>query len=115
MIHRKVCPNSMTFLANEPDRLIQYEWPPDGNNYAVDLKIQSVNRQGLLMDISTIFGESKTNISAARVRTLPNQTAEIEVTIDVRDTQHLTTVMNKIANYSDVISIFRVFGRTAGR
>ena len=76
---------------------------------ATDVVIQLFDAQGQLI------GESKTNISAARVRTLPNQTAEIEVTIDVRDTQHLTTVMNKIANYSDVISIFRVFGRTAGR
>lgn len=113
MIHRKVCPNALAYQTTEPERLIPYEWPTDGNDYSVTVKIVSVNRQGLLMDISTIFGESKTNVSAARVRTLPNHTAEIEVTIDVKDTGHLAQVMTKISNFSDIISILRVFGRSA--
>lgn len=115
MIHRKVCPNALSYQTHEPERLIPYEWPPDGNLYQVDLKIISVNRQGLLMDVSTIFGESKTNISAARVKTLPNHTAEIEVSIDVNDTEHLAHIMTKISNFSDVISILRLFGRSASR
>ncbi len=115
MIHRKVCPNAMHYVTSEPDRLIAYDWPKDGQSYSVALKIVSLNRQGLLMDISTIFGESKTNVSAAKVRTLPNHTAEIEVTIDVTDTGHLAQVMTKISNFSDVISILRMFGRTAAK
>ncbi len=115
MIHRKVCPNAMNLAATEAERLLKYEWPTDGNPYAVALRIISVNRQGLLMDISTIFGESKTNVSAAKIRTLQNQTAEIDVTIDVTDTTHLQQVMNKISNFSDVISILRMFGRTASK
>jgi len=113
MIHRKVCPNAQSYMAHEPERLLYYDWPPDGHFYSVALKIIAVNRQGLLMDISTIFGESKTNVSAAKVKTLPNQTAELEVTIDVSDTAHLQQVMNKISNFTDVISILRLFGRTA--
>jgi GTP diphosphokinase / guanosine-3',5'-bis(diphosphate) 3'-diphosphatase len=115
MLHRKVCPNAMNLMTREPDRLLAYDWPSDGTLYSVMLRIISVNRQGLLMDISTIFGESKTNVSAAKIKTLPNHTAEIEVTIDVTDTQHLAAVMNKISNFSDVISILRMFGRTAGK
>jgi GTP pyrophosphokinase len=113
MIHRKVCPNAMAYQSSEADRLIPYNWPKDGQAYPVSLKIISVNRPGLLMDVSTIFGESKTNVSAAKVKTLPNQTAEIEVTIEVQDTQHLSAIMNKISNFSDVLSILRMFGRTA--
>jgi GTP pyrophosphokinase len=113
MIHRKVCPNAMAYMTTEPDRLLAYDWPKDGQSYSVALKIVSMNRQGLLMDVSTIFGESKTNVSAAKVKTLPNHTAEIEVTIDVTDTQHLAQVMNKISNFTDVISILRMFGRSA--
>jgi GTP diphosphokinase / guanosine-3',5'-bis(diphosphate) 3'-diphosphatase len=115
MIHRKVCPNAMRFLTAEPERLVPLEWPSDGSLHAVMLKIICVNRQGLLMDISTIFGESHTNVSAARIRTLPNHTAEIDVTIEVADSVQLSQVMNKISNFSDVISILRMFGRTAGR
>jgi GTP pyrophosphokinase len=113
MIHRKVCPNAMAYMATEPDRLLPYTWPPDGNVYAVSLKIISINRTGLLMDISTVLGESKTNVSALSVKTMPNHTAEIDVTIDVKDTEHLSYLMAKISNYSDVISILRLFGRNA--
>lgn len=115
MIHRKVCPNALRYQTAEPERLMALSWPPDGTPYAVQLQIITVNRQGLLMDISTIFGEAKTNVSAARIRTLPNQTAEINVTIDVTDTDQLAQLMTKISNFSDVISILRLFGRTASK
>ena len=111
MIHRKVCPNAMEFFSHEPERLIPFLWPSDGNVYAVPLKIVAVNRLGLLMDISTILGESKTNVSALKVKTLSTHTAEIDVTADVKDTDHLSHVMGKISNFSDVISILRMFGR----
>lgn len=113
MIHRRVCPNALRFVIDEPERLMNLEWPSDGSLFGVTLRIITLNRQGLLMDISTIFGESNTNVSAARIQTLQNHTAEILVTIDVRDTEHLQSVMNKITNYSDVINIARIFGRTA--
>ena len=111
MIHRRVCPNAMQYFTTEPERLIPFTWPSDGNVYAVALKIVSVNRLGLLMDISTILGESKTNVSALKVKTMPNHTAEIDVTADVKDTEHLSQLMTKISNFSDVISILRMFGR----
>jgi GTP diphosphokinase / guanosine-3',5'-bis(diphosphate) 3'-diphosphatase len=115
MIHRKVCPNALRYQTSESERLMALNWPSDGTSYAVQLQIVTVNRQGLLMDISTIFGEAKTNVSAAKIRTLPNQTAEINVTIDVTDTDQLAQVMTKISNFSDVISILRMFGRTAAK
>jgi GTP pyrophosphokinase len=113
MIHRKVCPNAMAYLTSDPERLIPYDWPPDGQSYAVSLRILCVNRQGLLMDVSTIFAEAKANISGAYIRTLPNHTAEIDVTIDVTDTTHLEYVNTRISNLSDVISVLRMFGRSA--
>ena len=113
MIHRKVCPNAMAYLSSEPERLIAYDvWEKGTEVFSVPLKVLAVNRPGLLMDVSTIFGESKTNVSSAKVKTLPNQTAEIEATIDVTDTVHLSHVMTKISQFSDVISILRMFGRS---
>lgn len=112
MIHRKVCPNALTYMTTEPERLLPYHWPSDGSVYAVSLRILSINRTGLLMDVSTVLGESKTNVSELKVKTLPNHTAEITATVDVRDTDHLSYVMTKISNFSDVLSILRLFGRT---
>lgn len=115
MVHRRICPNAVNYTNTEPERLISLDWPSDGTQHSVELQIITMNRQGLLMDISTIFGEAKTNVSAARIKTLPNQTAQIDVTIDVTDTKQLSQVMAKISNFQDVISILRLFGKTAGK
>ena len=115
MIHRRVCPNAVRLMETEPDRVSAVNWPADGNGYDVNMKIVTVNRQGLLMDITTIFAESKTSVVGARIKTLPNQTAEINISIEVRDVKELQAVLNKVSQYSDVISILRVFGRGAGR
>jgi GTP pyrophosphokinase len=111
MIHRKICPHALEFAEREPERLLVFNWPADESVYSVTVKIVCINRQGLLMEVSTIFGESKTNISAANVRTSSNNTAEITATIDVKDTQHLANIMTKISNFSDVLTILRLDGR----
>ncbi|MDI9638817.1 bifunctional (p)ppGpp synthetase/guanosine-3',5'-bis(diphosphate) 3'-pyrophosphohydrolase [Kamptonema cortianum] len=113
MIHRRLCPNALRLAETEGDRLSPVQWERSDATYPVDLKIVSINRQGLLMDITTIFGESKTNVTGAKITTLPNNTAEINITIEVRDSAHLKELMTRISNYSDVISILRVFGRGA--
>jgi GTP pyrophosphokinase len=108
MIHRRYCPHAMKMVETEPERLLRFHWPADGAVYSVSIKVVAINRQGLLMEVSTIFGESKTNVSAANIRTSSNNTAEIEATIEVTDTSQLATVMTKIANFSDVISVLRI-------
>jgi GTP pyrophosphokinase len=112
VIHRRVCPNAMWMIDNEPERTTALQWPPDGNKYPVNLRIVTVDRQGLLMDISTIFSEAKADVTAAKIRTLPNNTAEINISIAVRDIRNLQDVLNRVNQFSDVISILRVFGRT---
>ncbi|MCA0359931.1 MAG: bifunctional (p)ppGpp synthetase/guanosine-3',5'-bis(diphosphate) 3'-pyrophosphohydrolase [Armatimonadetes bacterium] len=112
MIHRRLCPDALALAEATPDRITAIKWEKaEGLSYPVDLLIICVNRQGLLMDIMTIFGESKTNVVGAKVKTSPSNTAEIEVTIDVKDTQHLRDLMTKISHFRDVISLLRVFGR----
>ncbi|MDX2065867.1 MAG: bifunctional (p)ppGpp synthetase/guanosine-3',5'-bis(diphosphate) 3'-pyrophosphohydrolase [Fimbriimonadaceae bacterium] len=108
MVHRRVCPNAMAFQNTEPERLMPYFWEPDGNVYAVPLRIHAMNRQGLLADVSTVFAEAKANVSGLKAQPFPNSTYEILVTIDVRDTEHLNLLLTKIGNLSDIISILRL-------
>ena len=115
MIHRRVCPNALWMIENEPERMAALQWPADGNKYAVNLRIVTVDRQGLLMDISTIFSEAKADVTAAKIKTLTNNTAEINVTIAVRDMKNLQDVVGKVGQFSDVISVLRVFGKTTAK
>lgn len=108
MIHRRLCPNVLAMSEKDPERITPIKWKPDGKSYPVHISITCVNRQGLLMDIVSIFGESKTNVTGARIKTLPNNTAEILIGIEVVDNKHLRELMTMIGNFGDVISILRV-------
>lgn len=114
IVHRKVCPNALQLEEREPERMKPFKLLDDGQQYPITLNIVCVNRQGLLMDISTIFAESKLNVAEARIKTLPNHTAEINITIDVANRKTLVQVMNRIGAYTDVISVLRLFGRQSG-
>ena len=115
VLHRKACPNAQGYLNTEPDRLLAYDWPPDGSVYAVALDLTSVDRIGLMMDVTTVLGESKTNLSSIRTKTLANHTAQTQIVIDVRDVDHYQQITTKLGNIPDVISITRLFGKAAGK
>ncbi|MFN8138781.1 MAG: bifunctional (p)ppGpp synthetase/guanosine-3',5'-bis(diphosphate) 3'-pyrophosphohydrolase [Fimbriimonadales bacterium] len=110
ILHRKLCPNAVRLAESDPDRVVSVNWPKDKRPWAVNLRIQTLNRQGLLADITAVLGESKTNVSAATIRTLPNQTAVLDICLDVPDLQHLQSVILKVSQLSDVISVQRTFG-----
>ncbi len=110
ILHRKLCPNVQALEQSDPERLVAVSWRRDGSQaYTTGLRIQTVNRQGLFADIANIFGETKTNVASAKIRTLPNQTALLEMDIDVMDRQHLQSVISRLSSLQDVISVQRTF------
>lgn len=111
LIHRRMCTNAISLMDREPERITPVEWEADDSLLGVDLTIVSVNRQGLLADLGTILGESRTNVSKMLVSTSQRNSAEIRITVDVRDLSHLQNVMNAMSNLTDVITILRDPGR----
>ncbi|MBL8059758.1 MAG: bifunctional (p)ppGpp synthetase/guanosine-3',5'-bis(diphosphate) 3'-pyrophosphohydrolase [Chthonomonas sp.] len=116
MIHRAACTNALAYEQSDPERLIPIDWKPDGSGvFRVNLKIVTLERQGLLADVSNMIAEARANIVGMKVRPLPNTTFEWDISVEVRDIEHLNFVLNKVSNLSDVFSILRVHGRTGSR
>lgn len=111
MLHRSACPNAQHLRETEPERLVEFDWAADGTNYPVWIRILAQDRQGLLMDVSTVFAETKANVGNATIRMTPGHTAEISLILEVQDAAHLSHVMNRVGQYQDVISVLRKFGR----
>jgi GTP pyrophosphokinase len=113
-IHRTVCPNLLNLIEREPERILPMEWKADGAaTFPVALRVVSFDRQGLLHDMTTVFAETKASVINAKIKTLPNHTAENHFTIAVRDLTHLREIIVKMGQMSDVISILRTFGKGA--
>ncbi|MCS6830235.1 MAG: bifunctional (p)ppGpp synthetase/guanosine-3',5'-bis(diphosphate) 3'-pyrophosphohydrolase [Armatimonadota bacterium] len=107
-LHRRACVNVQNYLLHEPERLVAVRWDEKpGACYSTSLHIEAADRTGLLSDISTVFGESRTNITAIRTQSHRDGTATIDITVEVLGVSHLHNLMDKLRRISDVLDIRR--------
>ena len=109
-LHRHGCANVAHYQQTEPERLIEVDWKPSDPNqrYSTDIKIELVDRLGLLEDIGKLFSEVKTFIQAIRTRSYPNHTAVMQVSFDAVDTDHINAMITRLQRLSDVMDIHRL-------
>jgi len=85
-IHRRCCPNAQSLISAEPERIVQVAWKHQGQEkHSARLRIETLDRVGLLNEIAAIFSERKTNIESANIRSLKNRTALFDLVVDVAD------------------------------
>ena len=108
-VHKADCKNIIHLKEKDQARLIEVEW---GNanvqKYPVNLLIHANDRHGLLSDITKTLSDDKLNV--IQVNTISNkkeQTARMAVTLEIRDSQQLTRIMDKITQLRNVIDVSR--------
>lgn len=107
-LHRKGCPNITAYIEKEPDRIVEVEWRDSvGERFQTGLRIESLDRMGLLTDISAIFSEMKTNIVSAKIKSLPSRTASFDLVVEISDVTHLNALMTRLAGLSDILEVRR--------
>ncbi|MEO0352745.1 MAG: bifunctional (p)ppGpp synthetase/guanosine-3',5'-bis(diphosphate) 3'-pyrophosphohydrolase [Cyanobacteria bacterium P01_A01_bin.15] len=110
-IHRQGCPN----VASVPgDRLIPVRWNSTEattgrpQTYPVMLKLEVIDRVGVLKDILSHLSDLKINVHRATVTTFPDQIAEIDLGIDVRDHAHFDSTVKKLRKMTDLLKLKRI-------
>ncbi|HZO89164.1 MAG TPA: bifunctional (p)ppGpp synthetase/guanosine-3',5'-bis(diphosphate) 3'-pyrophosphohydrolase [Chthonomonadaceae bacterium] len=110
-LHRRECPNAQHYLKTEADRCTAVEYVGnDGQVYQVYLIVECLDRTGLLADVGNIFAENKTNITAVKTQSHRDKTATLELALEVRNTDHLALIMQKLRSLSDILDIHRATG-----
>ncbi|MNY66118.1 GTP pyrophosphokinase [compost metagenome] len=74
----------------------------------MDIEITGHDRRGLLNEVLQVVSESKTIISAVSGRSDKNKMALIQMTILIRNIDHLQSVVDKIKRLKDVYSVQRI-------
>ncbi len=111
-LHRRECPNVQNNLKNEPARCMPVEYVGNEKQvFQVYLQIDSLDRTGLLADVTNIFSESKTFITAIKTQSHRDRTATLELAIELRDTEHLADLVKRIRSLGDIIGVHRVTNR----
>ncbi|MDD3137376.1 MAG: bifunctional (p)ppGpp synthetase/guanosine-3',5'-bis(diphosphate) 3'-pyrophosphohydrolase [Lachnospiraceae bacterium] len=114
-IHRTDCVNVIHLSEPERERLIDAEWEHSEDEagigqYMAEIKMYSTDRQGMLMDITKIFTESKIDVKSMNVRTSKKGTATVEMGFIVHGREELAKVIEKMRQLEGVIDIERTVG-----
>jgi GTP diphosphokinase / guanosine-3',5'-bis(diphosphate) 3'-diphosphatase len=107
-IHRQDCSN----VAQVPaERRLPVRWNPSvearPRRYPVQLRIEVLDRVGVLKDILTRLSDHRINVSDARVRTNPGKPARIDLRVELESAGQLTSTVNQIRSMADVLDIAR--------
>ena len=114
-IHRTDCINIINLSQIEKSRLIEAEWQEDVFNndtaeYQAELKIFCNDRSGLLVDISKVFMEKEININSINSKTSKQGIATIEVFFNIKGSQQIGSLVEKIRQIDNVIDVERTTG-----
>ena len=107
-IHRQDCVN----LANIPtERRLPVRWSESelmgDQRFSSQLRIEVIDRVGILKDILMRLSDSGINVSDARVKTAYSKPACIDLRIELKDSNQLKSTMQQIRSMADVIDIAR--------
>lgn len=107
-IHRECCNNIQEALVHEANRIQRVDWARNGDEkHPVPLRIDTMDRVGVMADVAAAFSERKINIEKANIRTLPGGGAIWEMVVDVADTDELDYIVRVVSAIPDVLSVTR--------
>jgi GTP pyrophosphokinase len=106
-IHRANCPGVARMREREPERLIEVGWGAARDEvFPVDIVVESMDRQGLLRDISEILSRERINVTA--VNTLSrNMQARMSFTLEVQSVAQLARALALVRDVRGVTSAAR--------
>jgi len=109
-IHRRDCRNVLKMDDTRRSRLINVEWNNDAQElYPVDICVETIDRQGLLKDILTVLSNEKINVNTVNTQSNKhNNTAHMELTIEVPSIEQLSRILNRLGQLNNVIEVRRL-------
>ncbi len=105
-IHRYDC---KSIKDADPIRLIDVTWEStEDETYPARLMVLSVNKMGMLADISAAIAKKEANIISANVDSTADNKGIAFFTVEVKNLDHLNEVIRSIKRIKDIISAKRI-------
>jgi GTP pyrophosphokinase len=105
-VHRYSCPQ---MVGGDPERLVEVLWEPsDHDVYLAKLRVSSVDKKGILADITSIMAQKDANIIQAEIKTNTDKKADSYFTIEVENHQQLQDIVGAIKRVKNVLIVERL-------
>ena len=108
-IHRDDCEQFKLLQDAQPERVVEATWGDKyASGYEVDIRIVAHDRNGLLRDITSILANEKANVTKMSSSSdIKEQTAVINMTMELYNLDSLNKLLSKISQIDDVIEAKR--------
>lgn len=108
-VHKQDCPELLRLQKDEPDRIIDVTWNEANDNvYPVDVYIKAYDRQGLLMDITSVLANEHLNVIDVNTHSDKKlNMASMSLRMETKSLSELGRVLDKISQLPNVFEVRR--------
>jgi GTP pyrophosphokinase len=111
-VHRADCASVVN--EDERDRLVSVDWVESEKHiFAVTVRLEAWDREGLVRDVTGILAEEKVNITQLNAVVHKDQTATVWATVEVPRLDRLSRIMSRLEGIRDVFNVVREVGQAA--
>lgn len=104
-IHRQDCPNMLRM--KDRDRIVRVAWGEPQHTFPVEVEIKAYDRQGLMVDISSVLSNENINLQDIKINVSHNL-ASILMMMEIADIAQLSRVLTRIENLPNVMQAHRL-------
>jgi guanosine-3',5'-bis(diphosphate) 3'-pyrophosphohydrolase len=107
VVHRVECPN-VAELFKLPERRVEIGWDSEvQGDYRVELRVEVVNRPGVLATVSAAIADANSNIDDVKYIERGIQAATLIFAIEVKHRKHLADVIRRVRNTKVANGVYR--------
>lgn len=109
-VHRADCPNLAS--VHDTGRLVRVSWDGGkGAKYPAGVRLEALDRVGLLRDVTTVLADDKVNLLGVHTRKEPGRaTTTVFMTLEVSGVDQMYAVMERLSSVRGVYEVQRDTG-----
>lgn len=109
-VHRKACEQLADLREAHPERLVEASWgDANSSGYSLTLRLEALDRSGLLKDVSTLLSNEKVNVLGVNsMSNIKTQTAIIDLNLEIHTSDNIARIQNKLKQLKDVLQVRRL-------
>ncbi|MDP4127002.1 MAG: bifunctional (p)ppGpp synthetase/guanosine-3',5'-bis(diphosphate) 3'-pyrophosphohydrolase [Bacillota bacterium] len=108
-IHRQDCSNILSHTFEERERIVEAVWAEQmDSTYPVDIQIYGMDKPRLVTEVMNVVLDTRTHILGINARVVKDNTAHIQLRIEIRNLEQLKMVMHKIRRIKDITEVKRI-------
>ncbi len=109
-VHRSDCEQLAELKIHAPERIIDTVWGGRfAGSFILTLRVEALERGGLLKDITTLLANEKLKVSSMKNRSdYKRQISTMDFNIEVKNVEILSRIISRIEQIRDVVSVRRL-------